>query len=174
MKNKLLLIIFSYLIVSCSTDWEKQSKFLLPEQNQLKLISKEETIMATINQYSINGKISQEGLNSYPINQLKKKKIKKWHKATQQEIRDIQQFFTEEPINEDIGKDILIELKKGEGHLAYMYSFNESAPTLEDGLAHKNREPLPGEKGYITSNWIDIYYLNEQNTELIHISYGKF
>ena len=168
------MIILSYLIIGCATDWENQSDFLLPSQNQLKLIDEEETIMATINQYSVSGAINQDSLVNYPLNQLEGKAIKKWHRATEQEIHDLQKFFEEEPITEDVGNSILQGLQSDKSYLAYMYNFDQSAPALEKGYAHRDHEAIPGEKGYVTANWVDIYYLNEKDGQLIHISYGKF
>lgn len=171
-------IIFGLFIVlfmlGCKTDWEKQQAFLLPKENVLKLVSNENTEMATINIFSVSGILSQDSLANYPLQKIEGKALKKWHKASKQEIKDLKYFFQNEPIADKVKKRALECIKEGNCYVAYMFNFSEKAPPLENGYANKDHNPIPGENGYNTMSWVDMYFLDTGSKELIHISFGKF
>ena len=162
------------LVFSCKTDWEKQQDFLLPSENKLEPISDLDNDMVTINIFSVSGRVNQEVLASYPKQKVKGKALKKWHKSLGQETEDLKKFFRNEPIDNSISKKVIESIQKGTCYVAYMYSYNNKSPDLEKGYAHRNRNPLPGEKGYNTMTWIDMYFLEIDSNKLIHISFGKF
>lgn len=89
------ILIFLCLIMGCAADREKQKDYLLPPHNKLQLVKKEETIMATINSYSISGTINQDSLIDYPLERPEGKAIRKWHKASQREAEDLEMFLAE-------------------------------------------------------------------------------
>jgi|SRR5690625_547406 len=167
-----LFIVLSML--GCKTDWDKQQAFLLPKENVLKIASNEDTEMVTINVFSVSGILSQDSLANYPLQKIEGKAIKKWHRVSKQEIKDLEDFFQNEPIADRIKTKVLECIKDGSCYVAYMFNFNEKAPPLEKGYAHKDHNPIPGEKGYNTMSWIDMYFLDTDTKELIHISFGKF
>lgn len=172
---KLLLVsTVALLVFSCKTDWEKQQDFLLPSENKLEVISNLDNDMTTINVFSVSGILNQEVLVSYPTQKVKGKALKKWHKSSGQETEDLKMFLRDEPIDNSISKKIIESIQKGTCYVAYMFDYNDKAPYLEEGYAHRNRNPIPGEKGYNTMNWIDMYFLDIDSKELIHISFGKF
>lgn len=172
---KILLVPISVLLASgCKTDWEKQQRFLLPTENKLESISYNDNEMATIKVFSVSGTLDRVSLVHYPLQKIEGKALKKWHKASNQEIKDLEVFFQEEPIDEEISKKVLKSIMDESYYVAYMFNYNEKAPAFEKGYAHKDRNPIPGEKGYNTMSWLDIYFLDIGSKELIHISYGKF
>jgi len=162
------------LMFSCKTDWEKQQDFLLPSENKLESISNHDNDMATINTFSVSGVLNQEALVNYPTQKIKGKALKKWHKSSGQETEDLKMFFRDEPIDSTISRKVIESIQKGTCYVAYMFDYNDKAPDLEKGYAHKNRNPIPGEKEYNTMNWIDMYFLEIDSKKLIHISFGKF
>lgn len=169
-----MLLATVILLFSCKTDAEKQQGFLLPSENKLESISNYENEMVTINVLSVSGILNQEVLVDYPILKIKGKALKKWHKSSSQEIEDLKMFFRDEPIDSEISRKVLESIQKGTCYVAYMLNFNENAPALEKGYAHRDRDPMPGEKGYNPMFWIDMYFLIADSNELIHISFGKF
>lgn len=173
-KKILLCLSLSALVLGCATEWEKQQEFLLPFGNNLKSIMQEGEIMTEINLYAVNGSINEDSLMNYPLKVLEGKSIKKWHKVSEQELVDLETFFKEEPVNEQIANKILEGIKGDQYYISYMYNFNDLAPSLEKGYANRDHEAIPGEKGYLSGNWIDIYYLSINDKELTHISFGKF
>lgn len=170
----LFVLAIALLVFSCKTDWEKQQEFLLPSENKLESITNYINDMATINVYSVSGILNQENFVNYPTQKIKGKALKKWHKSSSQESEDLKMFFRDEPIDAEISKKILESIQKGTCYIAYMFNYNDRAPDLAKGYAHKNRNPIPGEKGYNTMSWIDMYFLEIDTKELIHISFGKF
>ena len=174
LRKIILCISLSVFVLGCKTEWEEQVDSLLPTENHLNPIKQEEGIITTINLYAVSGEIKEDSLTNYPLNVLEGKALKKWHKVSEQEFKDLEIFFKEEPINEQIAANILEGIKSNQYYVAYIYNFNSSAPALEKGYAHRDHEAIPGEKGYSSGSWIDMYYLNTKDKQLTHISYGKF
>ncbi len=163
MKYIKLLFVLSVisLLYNCQPDWKKQQDFLLPPNNKLKLISNLNNDISVTNVFAVSGDLNPDDLDGYLLQKIRGKAIKTWHKPPAQETADIKKFFKNEPIDVSISGKITESIRKGTCYIAYMFNNNEA-------------DQLPGQKDYNTMNWGDMYFLDIDSKELIHISFGKF
>lgn len=156
-----LIIGLTILLFSCESPVERQANHLLPSSNDLKLITEKETGITSFYIYRVNGNLNSEEIARFPVNVISKKEkaVIKWHKPTNDELRDFRRFIEEEQSNNEIATKLLGSLSKDDYLMALIYD--------------KDKSPL-GTKGYSVYDWIELYFLNLSGKRLIHISYGKF
>jgi len=157
----MIYIGLSAFLCSCENPIEKQVDYLLPDTNTLELISKKETGITCFNIYKVSGDINTNELSQFPENVISKneKVVIKWHKPTNNEIRDIRLFLEEEQSHNEFATKLLNEIPMDNYLMALIYD--------------KDKSPL-GIKGYSVYDWMELYFLDLTNKKLIHISYGKF
>lgn len=157
----MIFIGLNAFLYSCENTYEKQIGYLLPDTNTLELISKKETGITYFNIYKVSGDIDTNELSQFPQNVISKneKVVIKWHKPTNNEIKDIRMFFKEEQSNNESATKLLNKISMDNYLMALIYD--------------KDKSPL-GIKGYSVSDWMELYFLDLKNKKLIHISYGKF
>lgn len=160
MKNFIYILIIT--VVSCTNPLERQAEFLLPSNNMLELTSESDIGITETRTYSISENIIVDSLRKYPINVISKteKSLIKWHKPSQKELSDLEEFITEEHPKDEKLKKLYQDFSSGsESFLALIYDKDDKAM---------------GQKGYSIYHWVDLYFLNLDNKEITHVNYGKF
>lgn len=162
MKPISVLVCLFVFICGCVNPIKKQRDKLLPEENSLKLISEQEIGITNFYTYKVVGNLNAGKLLEFPVNVIseKEKVVIKWHKLDDNEWRDIREFIKEEQGNNKTATQLLEDLSKGEEYLIAL-------------IYDKDRKPI-GTKGYSIYDWMELYFLNTEDKELTHISYGKF
>jgi hypothetical protein len=162
MKSVSILFCLSIFLYGCVNPIEKQADNLLPESNVLELVSEREIGITNFYTYKVTGDLNPEKLLKFPINVIseKEKAVIKWHKPDENELRDIKVFIEEEQENNKTATQLLESLLNGRKYLIAL-------------IYDKDRKPL-GTQGYSVYDWMELYFLNTKEKELIHISYGKF
>ncbi len=160
-KLTLLISLAIILLNSCNVIIKKQDNYLLPSSNSIEIILKKEIGITTYTSYKVSGKINVKGLSLFPKNEMSKKEksVVRWHKPTNEEIRDFKFFVKEEQSTNEIATKIARELPNGDILFAQIYD--------------KDKSPM-GKNRYSVTDWTDIYILDLTNRKLIHIDYGKF
>lgn len=159
-------LIFSTLLVIClsvgctSSYWEKQENFLLPKTSQIQRQVSKEIGIATLNTYIFSNDLDRNELKDYPRYAMDGRgwKMVHWHKPDKQEITNILALSSQEDIEKDI-KSVLETVKSNQLLIAYAQDTDVTSLSKES---------------YHTYQWIELYFLNLSNKELVHISYGKF
>lgn len=149
------------LFNGCESPVEKQVDYLLPSSNKLELAKKKEIGITVFSIYKVEGNVNTDELTEFPINVIseKEKAIIKWHKPTEKELQDVRAFIEEEQSSNKIATLLLSQLSDGNHLMALIYD--------------KDNSPL-GDKNYSVYDWMELYFLNLSDKEIIHISYGKF
>ena len=175
MIRKFFYTVFCFIaivIFSCDSGWENQIDYLLPKQNKLSLIETKEHPMASLNTYKIDANIVLDSIGSYPIDRGIDDRwvLKKWRIAqNEEEIKNLIEMLKEVRCNtncEDVDVHFNKELDKVisgiENHKGYIsYYF------------HPPNDKKPNNY-YYSLDFIEFYYLNIKDSQLFHISYGKF
>lgn len=156
-----LFIGFTILLYSCESPLDRQANHLLPSSNSLELTAEKEIGITSFKIYRVNGDLKAEEIARFPVNVIseKEKAVIKWHKPTNNELRDFRKFVEEEHSENEIAIRLLDRLSKDEYLMALIYD--------------KDKNPL-GTKGYTVNEWIELYFLDLSEKKLTHISYGKF
>jgi|GEM_PF-6919241 len=159
MKYTNILLCLIFLFYGCNNPIEKQTKYLLPDNNTLELTLSKEIGITNFYIYKIEGNLNRDKLVEFPENIIPEKDIVKWHKPSVDETSDIKRFIEEEQNKNEIATKLLSQLSSGEYLTASIYAEDKSPP---------------GSKDYLTSDWIELYFIDFKTKTLIHISYGKF
>ncbi len=165
-KISTLVSIFSMLLVIClfvgctSSYWEMQEDFLLPKASHIERQVSKEIGIATLNTYKISNDLEFAELKDYPKYAMEGRgwKMIHWHKPGRQEVTNILALSQQEDIEKDI-KSVLETIKSDQLLIAYAQDTDVTPLSKED---------------YQTYQWIELYFLNLSDKELIHLSYGKF
>jgi len=173
--KKNFYIVFCFIaifIFSCDSSWEKQIDYLLPKQNKLSLIETKEHPMASLNTYKVNDNIVLDSISSYPIEREVGERwvLKKWRiTQNKEEIKNLIEMLKEVKCNtncDDIdvyfNKELDRVINGIENHKGYIsYYFNTPYDKKPNNY-------------YYSLDFIEFYYLNIKDSQLFHISYGKF
>ncbi len=153
-----ILLIVSF-ILSCENPYEVQNEYLLPCEIDLR--SKEEIGITTIRIYSYHEQDMLDSLSFFPINMFEKEKkeVVSWHLPTEREWDDLMTFFNYEQRGTKISQKIQNWFNSQNLMVAYIYD--------------QGKHPV-GSSEYEVTDWSEYYFLNLQERELIHMSYGKF
>jgi hypothetical protein len=156
-KFNLILICSIAVLFSCG----KQDVTLLPEANTLELTAEHETGITTFYTFEVKGQLDVDELFDFPktVDPIDGKTLIKWHKITELEKSDFQDFITTEQADNEICQRLFLELQSDEYLISILYD--------------TDKQPL-GLEGYSVYDWVDLYFLNVSKKQLTHISYGKF
>lgn len=156
----LIYVLVSLILVSCNSSQKEQIRSLVPPSYSINQIKMEEIGIAEYYLYGLNEEVNIEDFRSYSLSATFKEgeEVIGWHYLSADETGDIRKFIeTEHRIF--ITEDFLRRTSYDSLLVAIVYD--------------KDRSAL-GTEGYSIYDWMELYMLNPQEKELLHISYGKF
>ncbi len=162
MKYSKTLIFLTLILTSCSPYWKEQEKFLLPDSYELERVETTQQGIITYNRYKVQATAKDDSLFKYPVNTMEGRGwiITNWHEPTKQELVNLKILFKQEAFRNNFLKGLETALEGAKDYLI-AYAYDKDDASLD-------------QKNYQVHNWIEFYYLNLDEKELIHISYGKF